>query len=250
MNDDPRKVLLVTGAAHGIGAATARLAGRQGYAVAVNYRGNPEPAEQVVAQIRDQGGMAEAFHADVGQSRQVEDLFARIDRGLGPVTALVNNAATSGGRMEILDLTPELLQEVFSSTLFGAFYCIQAAVARMARSRGGTGGTIVNVGSEAARFGGHRLSAYAAAKAGLHTLTVGLARELAPQGIRINAVSPGIIDTHQQQGRAPEQQQAVVASLPLGRMGTPEEVAQTILWLLSEGASYVTGVVLPVAGGR
>ena len=181
MDDPPGKVLLVTGAARGIGAATACLAVRRGYAVAINYRAGREPVDTVVREIRAADGTAEAFQADVGDCRQVAELFTRIDAALGPVSALVNNAAFSGGRLGIAELTAVRLQEVFAATLFSAFYCTQAAVARMARSRGGSGGAIVNVGSEAARFGGDRLAAYAAAKAGLHTLTAGLARELAPR---------------------------------------------------------------------
>lgn len=244
------RVLLVTGSSRGIGAATARLAGRRGYAVAVNYRTNREAAERVVADIRVAGGVAEAFAADVGDWDQVRDLFAHIDAVLGPVSALVNNAGITGGFTTITEVTPQHLQAVFATTLFGAFYCIRAAVERMARSRGGIGGAIVNVGSEAARFGGNRLSPYAAAKAGLHTLTMGLARELAPEGIRVNAVSPGVIATDQQRDLLPERLQTLQASLPLGRMGAPEEVAEAILWLLSDAASYVTGAILSVAGGR
>lgn len=243
-------VLLVTGGSRGIGGATALAAGRRGYAVAVNYLENHEAAQRLVEAIRRDGGTAEAFAADVGDRQAVTDLFQKIDERMGPVGALVNNAAWPGPRTAILDLDPAQWEHVFRATLFGAFHCIQAAVERMARSRGGRGGAIVSVGSEAARFGGDRLAAYAAAKAGIHAMTLGLGRELAPEGIRINAVSPGVIATEGHRALPPEQRQRLETSIPLRRMGEPEEVAEAILWLLSDAASYVTGTVLPIAGGR
>lgn len=245
-----KKILLVTGASSGIGAATACLAAQRDYGVAVNYRRNRRGAEDVVAQIRAAGGVASALEADVSDWAQVRRLFESVDASLGPISALVNNAAVRGNMASITDVTPQDLTAVFSATLFGAFYCTRAAVERMALSRGGQGGVIVNVGSEAARFGGNRLSPYAAAKAGLHALTVGLARELGPEGIRVNAVSPGVITTDRLRTQPDEQRHALQASIPLGRTGSPEEVAEAILWLLSHAASYVTGAVITIAGGR
>jgi NAD(P)-dependent dehydrogenase (short-subunit alcohol dehydrogenase family) len=245
---EPANILLVTGASRGIGAAVARLAGPRGYAVAVNYRQSREEALAVVEQIQGAGARAEAFQADVGDPEQVARLFAEIDGRLGPITALVNNAGYSGGRTRVSELTPERLESIVRTTLYGAIYCTQQAIARMARSQGGRGGAIVNIGSEAGRFGGDRLAAYGAAKAGLHTLTLGLARELAGEGIRVNAVSPGLIDT--ESNRVPGQAGPTPASLPFGRLGRPEEVAEAVLWLLSDAAGYVSGAVLPVAGAR
>lgn len=244
----PARILLVTGASRGIGAAVARLAASRGFAVALNYRHSRDAAADVVQQIQAAGGRAEAFQADVGDPEQVVRLFAEIDRRLGPITALVNNAGYSGGRAVLTDLTPDQLESIFRTTLYSAIYCTQQAIARMARSRGGQGGAIVNVGSEAGRFGGDRLAAYAAAKAGLHTLTLGLARELAGEGIRVNAVSPGLIDT--ESNRVPGQASGPSAALPFGRQGRPDEVAEAVMWLLSDAAGYVSGAVLPVSGAR
>jgi NAD(P)-dependent dehydrogenase (short-subunit alcohol dehydrogenase family) len=208
----------------------------------------------VVRTIEEAGGRAAAFRVDVADPAEVERLFTAVEHSLGLPTALVNSAGATGGNRSFLDLDPGLLQSVVAVNLFGTFYCIQAAAQRMARSSGGSGGAIVNVSSEAARFGGNRLAAYAAAKAGVSTLTVALARELADEGIRVNAVSPGVIDTDQHAGQGTnqdaERRAGLVASIPLKRMGQAEEVAQAILWLLSDEASYVTGSVLSINGGR
>ena len=245
-----KPVLLVTGGSRGIGAATAECAARQGYRVVVNYHSRADAAAVVVDRIQAAGGEAVAMAADVGDPDAVARLFQRIDALWGPVAALVNNAGITIGRRPFMEMTIPQMRQVMDTNLDGVFYCLWQAVARMARSRGGMGGAIVNVSSEAGKFGGNCISAYAAAKAGVTTLTVALARELAPEGIRINAVSPGVIDTEPVYDPDPQKRAALAASLPMGRLGTPEEVAETILWLLSDKAAYVAGAVVTVAGGR
>jgi NAD(P)-dependent dehydrogenase (short-subunit alcohol dehydrogenase family) len=243
-------VLVVTGGSRGIGAAVARLAGERGYRVAVAYRAAEDAAAGVVRAIEAAGGQAAAFRVDVADPAEVERLFAAVEATLGLPTALVNSAGATGGNRSFLELDPALLQSVVAVNLYGTFYCIQSAARRMARSSGGPGGAIVNVSSEAARFGGNRLAAYAAAKAGVSTLTVALARELADEGVRVNAVSPGVIDTDQHVGHDADRKAGLIASIPLKRMGRAEEVAQAILWLLSDEACYVTGSILSINGGR
>ncbi|KAF0118875.1 MAG: 3-oxoacyl-ACP reductase [Rhodospirillaceae bacterium] len=220
-----RPVILVTGASRGIGAATARLAGARGYAVAVNYCSNSDAAAKVVADIRDGGGEAVAIRADVGAPEAVEALFAQVDERFGRLDALVNNAGITLGRTAFLDIPPEDFRRVIGVNLIGTIHCLRAAAARMALSRGGFGGAIVNVSSEAGRFGGNRISAYAASKGAVNALTVGLARELVADGIRLNAVSPSVIDTEPNFEPDPAKRQALEAGLPMGRMGRPYEVA-------------------------
>lgn len=243
-------VLVVTGGSRGIGAAVAQLAARRGYTVAVGYRTETAKAEAVVRAIKAGGGRAAMFQADVGDPVAVRHMFDEIDRGLGSPVALVNSAGMTGGARSILDLDPALLQAVVGANLFGTVYCSQEAARRMRRSAGGRGGAIVNVSSEAARFGGNRIAAYAAAKAGVSTLTIALARELAGEGIRVNAVSPGVIDTDQHADQTADRRAALIESIPLKRMGTADEVAESILWLLSDASAYVTGSILSINGGR
>jgi NAD(P)-dependent dehydrogenase (short-subunit alcohol dehydrogenase family) len=245
-----RAVLIVTGASRGIGAATARLAAARGYDVAINYRRDAVAAEAVAAEIRAAGGVAETFQADVGDDRAVEDMFALIERRLGRVGVLVNNAGISGGVRAFAAIPPATLREVIATNLLGAFYCSQAAARRMSLSQGGAGGTIVNISSQAGQFGGNLISPYAASKAGLNAFTLGLARELASEGIRVNAVSPGVIDTGIHADAEAQRREAALASIPMQRAGRPDEVAKAVLWLASEEASYITGTVLAVAGGR
>jgi len=242
-------ICLVTGAAHGIGAATARAAAQRGFAVAVNYQVARDAAEAVCAAIREAGGNAIAVQADVGRAVEIERLFSAVDKALGPITALVNNAGISGGRSALVEADSVSVGEVIDINLKGTLLCTREAARRMARSRGGTGGAIVNVSSIVTRTGGYRLSTYAASKAGIEALTKSLAAELAEEGIRINAVRPGVIATRQNidmANGAPRNP----AQIPLGRLGTPEEVADAILWLLSNEASYVNGAIMDVSGGR
>ena len=243
-------VILITGSGRGIGAATARLAGKRGYKVAVNANRGMADAEAVAATIRDAGGEARAFQADAGDETAMTQLFARVDAAFGPLTALVNNAGGTGGVGPILDTDAAKLARVFALNTFSAVHGMRLAAQRMGRSRGGEGGAIVNVSSQAGTFGGNGIAAYAAAKAGVNILTVAAAREMAADGIRVNAVSPGVIACGEVMDFPVERQADMMRTLPLGRFGDPDEVARAILWLLSDEASYLTGAIVPVAGGR
>jgi NAD(P)-dependent dehydrogenase (short-subunit alcohol dehydrogenase family) len=244
--------LLITGGGRGIGAATALGAAKRGYAVAVNYASNHSAAVSVVAAIRADGGRAVAIQADVANEADVAKLFAAVDAELGRVTALVNNAGTIARQMRVEDMTEERIARVFAVNVTGAFLCAREAVRRMSTRHGGPGGAIVNVSSAASRLGspGEYID-YAASKAAIDTMTIGLAKEVAEDGIRVNAVRPGIIETeiHALSGE-PDRPRRMAATIPMKRAGTAEEVAETILWLLSNGASYVTGAIVDVAGGR
>lgn len=250
MENTDGRVCLVTGGARGIGAATARRAGAAGYAVCINYRTARAEAEALAAALIRDGGTAIAVCADVGREDEVAALFATVDRELGPLTALVNNAGDPGDRRPVIAVDPDMLRRVLDTNLVGTFLCTQQAVRRMARSGGGSGGAIVNLSSIVTRSGGSQLAAYAAAKAGVEGLTRALSRELAAEGIRVNAVSPGVIATDQQPLADTAWLERSRATIPAGRLGLPSEVAEVILWLLSDQASYVTGAIVAVAGGR
>lgn len=246
------KVLLVTGGSRGIGAAVARLGAAQGYAVAISYLRNRAAAEDVVAAIAAGGGQALAIQADVAQEGDVQRLFHEVDATWGPLSALVNNAGVLETQMRVDEMDAARLQRVFATNVTGSFLCAREAVRRMSTRHGGRGGAIVNVSSRAARLGspGEYVD-YAASKAALETLTLGLAREVAAEGIRVNAVAPGIIDTEiHASGGDPGRVERVKEAIPMKRGGQAEEVARAILWLLSEEASYSTGAILDVAGGR
>ncbi len=245
-----RGALVITGASRGIGAATAKMAAAAGYAVCVNYKDRKAPAETVVAAIKAAGGKAIAVQADVSDAASVTAMFAAADRELGPLTGLVNNAGVASARTPFGDISPAVFKDVMDVNVLGSFLCAQAAVARMSTARGGRGGAIVNLSSVAARTGGFRLAHYVAAKGAIVSLTKAMALELAEVGVRVNAVAPGVIATDQNDLSDPERVAKLKASVPLGRAGTPDEVAHAIMYLLSDAASYITGTVLEVAGGR
>lgn len=254
VRDDARmkNVLLVTGASRGIGAATALLAAAAGYAVCVNYRARQDEAIQVVGAIKRAGGVAIHAAADVSKQDEVERLFAKIDAELGTITALVNNAGVLERQMRLEAMDAARIERVFATNVVGSFICTREAIRRMARSRGGHGGAIVNVSSMAARLGSpNEYIDYAASKGAIDTMTIGLAREVAHEGIRVNAVRPGLIDTEMHaSGGEPGRIERLKSSVPLQRGGTAEEVARAILWLLSDEASYTTGSFIDVSGGR
>lgn len=244
--------LIVTGGGRGIGAAIARLAGRHGYAVAVNYAANEASALGVVKEIEQGGGRAKAIQADVSKEKEVVQLFETAERTQGTIVALVNNAAITGGFARLEELEAAILERVLAVNVTGPILCAREAVKRMSKRRGGTGGAIVNISSRAAQLGspGEWIH-YAVTKGAIDTLTIGLAREVASEGIRVNAVAPGLVETdmHATAGD-PERPKRMAPSIPAGRAGKPEEIAEAVLWLLSPAASYVTGSILAVSGGR
>jgi len=242
-----KKIAIVTGASRGIGAATAKLLAKNDYSVCVNYRSGKEEATTIVNAIKSQGGTAIAVYADMSNEKDILNLFSTVDKELGSVTALINNAGTNGGISEVANISFESLQAVFATNVFGTFIASREAVKRMKENGGGG---IVNVSSQAAKFGGSNLSHYAASKAAIETFTIGFAREIAAHNIRVNTVSPGVIDTEIHHASSPERINNLIKSLPMGRMGTPEEVAEVIDWLLSDKASYVSGTTISISGSR
>ncbi len=251
MNRQPG-VAIVTGSSRGIGAATARLAAGAGYAAGVNYLGNRAAAEAVVDDIESAGGRAISAAANVGSQADVVRNFERVDRELGTVTALVNNAGILETQMRLEDMDAARLERIFKTNVTGCFLCAREAVRRMSTRNGGAGGAIVNVSSLAARLGSpNEYVDYAAAKGAIDTMTTGLAQEVAAEGIRVNAVRPGIIHTDiHASGGEPDRIERVKGSVPMQRGGQAIEVAQAILWLLSDAASYTTGAFIDVSGGR
>jgi NAD(P)-dependent dehydrogenase (short-subunit alcohol dehydrogenase family) len=240
--------VIITGGSRGIGAAVARLAGARGYGVCVNYLGNAARAAEVVDQIEESAGRAVAVQADTAREDDVVRLFEAAEATLGPLAALVNNAGIVGDVGRVEDVRADTLRRIFDVNAIGCILCAREAVRRMSTKHGGAGGAIVNLSSAAARLGGAgELVAYAASKGAVTSFTLGLAREVAREGIRVNAVVPGLMDTEMQAGR---DLASIVPSVPIGRMGTADEAAEAVLWLMSDQASYVTGAVLDVTGGR
>jgi NAD(P)-dependent dehydrogenase (short-subunit alcohol dehydrogenase family) len=245
-------VLVVTGAGRGIGASIARLGAKAGYRVCVNYARNREAADAVVAEITAAGGRAIAVQADVAQAQEARRLFEIVDRELGRVTALVNNAGITGPLSPVDELPVDRLHEVFGTNVYSLFHCCAQAVRRMSERHGGAGGAIVNVGSIASRYGGMAgMVAYAASKGAVDSFTLGLAKEVGREGVRVNCVRPGTTRTDIIVPLGGEKLAAQVsAATPLGRLGEPDEIARAVLWLLSDEASFVHGALYDVSGGR
>lgn len=245
-------VLLVTGGSRGIGAAVALQAAREGWKVAVNYQGNKARADEVVAEIKAGNGAAFAVQGDVGIEADVQAIFAAVDKEFGPVTGLVNNAGITGPVSRLDVLSPEDLRRVVDINIIGSLACAREAIKRMSTKHGGSGGAIVNLSSIASVIGGAgEWVHYAMTKGAIDTFTLGLAREVAGEGIRVNAVAPGLIETeiHAAAGVG-DRLEKLAPMIPMKRTGTAEEVAESILWLLSPASSYVTGTIVKVTGGR
>ncbi|MCQ4325212.1 NAD(P)-dependent oxidoreductase [Stutzerimonas stutzeri] len=246
------KVMLITGASRGIGAATARLAARQGYALCLNYRQREDAALWLLDEVRALGAHAIAVKADVAEEDQVLELFAALDHEFGQLDVLVNNAGMLERQMRLEQMDAARWTRVLGANVIGSFLCAREAIKRMSTRHGGQGGAIVNLSSVAARLGapGEYID-YAAAKGAIDSMTLGLAKEVAGEGIRVNAVRPGVIHTEiHASGGEPERVERVKASVPMGRGGQAEEIAEAILWLASEQASYTSGALLDVSGGR
>src|ERR1035437_8333983 len=244
--------LIVTGASRGIGAAVATLAGERGYAVAVNFAASEPEAMQVVGEIVYGGGRAVSIRADVSREEQIIRMFETAERELGPIKGLVNNAGVTGGFARVEEVSSAAVANVLAVNVSGTILCSREAVRRMSTRRGGTGGAIVNISSRAAHTGAAgEWVHYAASKGAIDSFTIGLAREVATEGIRVNAVAPGLVDTglHAANGE-PGRLQRLMGTIPMGRPGEPREVADGVLWLLSPAASYTTGAILNIGGGR
>jgi len=247
-----QKIMLITGASRGIGSATAILAAQRGYMVCINYLKNTDVANALVKKITSSGGNAIAIQADVSNESEVVTLFKKIDSEFGAIHALINNAGVLDKQMRVVDMNAARIERMFKSNVLSCFLCAREAIKRMSTENNGAGGSIVNVSSRAAILGAaNEYVDYAASKGAVDTLTIGLSREVANQGIRVNAVRPGLIETEMHaSGGEPGRVKRLAYTLPMQRGGQPEEVAAAILWLLSEEASYVTGAFIDVSGGR
>ena len=248
MAGEARGCVIVTGGSRGIGAAICRKLAADGYPVAVNYTSRADLADAVVAEITAAGGRAVAIGGDVAEEAAITHLFAEAQARLGPLYGLVNNAGILGGSNRLEDLTAEALHRTLAVNVAGTVLCAREAVRALSTKRGGTGGAIVNMASVASRLGGPgELVHYATSKGAIDTFTIGLAREVAAEGIRVNAVAPGLIDTEM---NSADRQARIVSSIPMQRVGTAAEVAEAVAWLLNPAASYVTGTIVTVSGGR
>jgi NAD(P)-dependent dehydrogenase (short-subunit alcohol dehydrogenase family) len=252
MNAKEANTVIITGASRGIGSATAQLAAAHGFSVAVNYESGHSEALEVVRSIGERGGRAAAIQADIGREADILRLFAEAERELGALRGLVNNAGVTGGFARLEAVSAQALERMLAVNVTGAILCAREAIKRMSTRRGGLGGAIVNISSLAARTGSPgEWVHYAASKGAIDTFTLGLAREVATEGIRVNAVAPGLVETgiHAANGE-PGRLERLKSTIPMGRPGRPEEIAEAVVWLLSPAASYVTGSILEVGGGR
>ncbi len=247
-----KRVVLVTGGGRGIGAATVRLASQRGWSVCINYRNKDTEAKKLADEINQSGGTAIPIKADVSREADVISLFDTVDAELGMIHALVNNAGIIAPQSQLVDVSADRLRKIFDTNVVGSFLCAREAVKRMSVSRGGSGGSIVNLSSSAARIGSpNEFIDYAASKGAIDTMTLGLSKEVAEEGIRVNAVRPGLIETemHLDTGDI-HRLQKLREWVPMKRVGSSSEVASTIVWLMSDDASYITGALVDVAGGR
>ena len=252
MIQENANTVIITGASRGIGAAAARLAAVHGFSLAVNHATGALEAETIARGIREQGGKAAAIQADIAREADILRLFSEAERELGPICGLVNNAGVTGGFARVDAVTAQALERLFAVNVTGAILCAREAVKRMSTRHGGKGGAIVNLSSLAARTGSAgEWVHYAASKGAIDTFTIGLAREVAAEGIRVNAVAPGLVETgiHAANGE-PGRLERLKGTIPMGRPGKPEEIAEAVVWLLSPASSYVTGSILEVGGGR
>lgn len=247
-----RKTILITGASRGIGRAAALLAGRRGWSVGVNYLRDEESAQGVVREIQRSGGKAVALHGDVAFEADVVEMFQGAVRALGPLDGVVVNAGIVAPAARLADMSVERMRRMFDVNILGAYVCAREAARRLSKGLGGAGGSIVLISSAASRLGGAgQYVDYAGSKGALDTLTLGLSKELGPEGVRVNAIRPGIIETDiHASGGEPDRARRLGVSAPLGRPGLADEVGEAVVWLLSDAASYTTGAILDVAGGR